>query len=204
MLNYVLCDLDGTILHDWARHYDCYCDIVEKYGGRKVSMERYIELKRSRTKRTVLLEETEFKADYDVFVEEWLERIEQPYYLAKEQLKPQAVDILKAWKKSGTEIVLLTMRRNRDGLFEQLRNLEIDCLFSEIYNGNPMNGMTKVELLERRYEGNGLVVGDSEADELLARKTGTKFAMFTDGVRDPKDIEADYYVSSWAELREKI
>lgn len=204
MFDYVLCDLDGTILYDWERHYSCYCDIVKKYGGSCVTMPRYMELKRKRIKRTVLLEETQFAGTYEEFAREWLARIETKEYLRYETMKPDALQILQQWKARGARLILVTMRRNMEELNAQLKLFNLKEVFDEICSGDPTAGIKKAQLLSRPCEGSILVLGDTEADEELARALKGTFVMFTDGLREPKDIIADDYVSNWAELLEKI
>ena len=59
--NYVFCDLDGTLLEDKQRHYECYKAIVKKYGGNCIPLDEYWNDKRNKVKRTVLLEKTGFQ-----------------------------------------------------------------------------------------------------------------------------------------------
>lgn len=204
MFDYVFCDLDGTILYDWKRHYICYCDIVKKYGGTSVTMEHYMELKRKGIKRTVLLNETHFAGTYEEFAGEWLDRIETPEYFQYEYVKDGALETLRKWKKCGVGLSLVTMRRDRRQLLNQLQKLEIVDVFDEICCGDPTSGIKKSQLLKKIGKGCRLVLGDTEADAELARDIEATFVMFTDGLREPRTINADYYVSSWAELTEKI
>ena len=59
--DYVFCDLDGTLLEDKQRHYECYKAIVKKYGGNCIPLDEYWNDKRNKVKRTVLLEKTGFQ-----------------------------------------------------------------------------------------------------------------------------------------------
>lgn len=200
----VICDLDGTILYDWDRHYMCYCDIVKKYGGSCVSFDRYRQLKREKIKRTILLEETNFKGTYEEFANAWLESIETEYYLQFESLYNDALQVLNKWKRSGTKLYLVTMRRNREELVKQINKFGLEKLFDIIISGDPTTGVTKMDLFGDIPSGSKLVLGDTEADELFARQLQADFYMMTTGLRDPKGILAKKYFADWDELEKEV
>ena len=105
----IFIDLDGPILDGKYKHYKCYADIINKYGGKPIDIESYWNMKRSKIKRTILLEMSNFQSDYSTFYEEWLENIEKVQYLELDVIKPFAKETLNQWKKVVNNIILVTI-----------------------------------------------------------------------------------------------
>ena len=188
--DYVIWDLDGTLLDDRKRHYACYLDIVEKYGGTPVSEERYWELKRNKIKRTVLLEETAFEGTYQQYLDEWIERIEQIGYLRREKLRPGAEELLKKLHTAAEKVVLVTMRNHTERVEQQLQWLGIAGYFDAIFIGKSLQGQKKTDVVSTAIpdiaEKHVLVIGDTEDDEQVAKSLGADFVAMITGLRDKK------------------
>lgn len=206
--DYVLWDLDGTLLDDTKRHYACYLDIVTKYGGTPVSEERYWELKRNKIKRTILLEETAFKGTYEQYLDEFIARIEQTGYLQKEFLRPGASELLGELHAIAGKIVLVTMRNHPDNVETQLQWLGIRTLFDEVLTGKSLQGQKKLDVVRNAIPGIGdkhvLVIGDTEDDERLAEGVGADFVAMVNGLRDKKYLKADCYADSIEDVADWI
>lgn len=202
--DYVIWDLDGTLLDDRQRHYACYLDIVEKYGGTPVSEDRYWELKRDRIKRTVLLAETGFKGTYQQYLEEWMERIEQTAYLRLEQLRPGAVELLEELPSVAGRVVLVTMRNHKERVEAQLQWLGIAKFFDDIVVGKSLQGQKKADAVVAAFPDivgkHVLVIGDTEDDEQVAGRLGADFAAMVTGLRDRKYLKADCYADCIADV----
>lgn len=200
--DYILCDLDGTLLDDSGRHYQCYCDIVKKFGGICVSKEHYWELKRNMVKRTVLLEETDFQGEYEDFAKSWIEWIEQDSYLEYEVAKHKLMECLAELKMQSNHLLLVTMRQNKDALMRQLDRMGITSYFERICSVSPLKEKTKSEVVGPIESNKILVIGDSEADEALAQEKNAQFIGMTDGLREKKFLHADYYCNNLIDLIE--
>ena len=195
--NYVFCDLDGTLLEDQQRHYECYKAIVKKYGGNCIPPDEYWNDKRNKVKRTVLLEKTGFQGTYDDYLSEWLALIETPEFLKYETLKPDTLSFLEWLRDNSEHIVLTTQRRNRENLLSQLEKLGISGYFEEIVSGDH-----KTEILDGEYNKDSLVIGDTEADEETAKRLGCTFIAVTDGIREEKYFSETNSVRSLMEIVE--
>ena len=195
--NYVFCDLDGTLLEDKFRHYECYKAIVKKYGGNCIPLDEYWNDKRNKVKRTVLLEKTGFQGTYDDYLSEWLALIETPEFLKYETLKPDTLSFLEWLGDNSEHIVLTTQRRNRENLLCQLENLGISGYFEEVVSGNH-----KTDILDGKYNKDSLVIGDTEADEETAKRLGCTFIAVTSGLRNEKYLTADRKITGLKEIYE--
>ncbi len=195
--NYVFCDLDGTLLEDQQRHYECYKAIVKKYGGNCIPPDEYWNDKRNKVKRTVLLEKTGFQGTYDDYLSEWLALIETPDFLKYETLKPDTLSFLEWLRDNSEHIVLTTQRRNRKNLLGQLEKLGISGYFEEVVSGD-----NKTDILDGKYNKDSLVIGDTEADEETAKRLGCTFIAVTDGIREEKYFSETNSVRSLMEIVE--
>ncbi len=190
--DFVFCDLDGTLLDDKLRHYKCYQDIVRHYGGKCISLEEYWEDKRNKVKRTELLEKTNFGGTYDEYVSEWNRLIETDKYISYETLKPDAILVLKWLRENSKHLVLVTMRQDMNILRKQLLDFNLIQYFDEIVKGDPIKER-KEDLLNKQYGENSIVIGDTEADQQLARKIGSKFIAVVSGLRDARYFVDEKY-----------
>ena len=195
--NYVFCDLDGTLLEDKQRHYECYKAIVKKYGGNCIQLDEYWNDKRNKVKRTVLLEKTGFQGTYDDYLSEWLALIETPEFLKYETLKPDTLSFLEWLRDNSEHIVLTTQRRNRKNLLGQLEKLGISGYFEEVASGDH-----KTDILDGKYNKDSLVIGDTEADEETAKRLGCTFIAVTSGLRNEKYLTADRKITGLKEIYE--
>ena len=195
--DYVFCDLDGTLLEDKQRHYECYKAIVKKYGGNCIPPDEYWNGKRDKLKRTVLLEKSGFQGTYDDYLSEWLALIETPEFLKYETLKPDTLSFLEWLRDNSEHIVLTTQRRKRNNLLSQLEKLGISGFFEEVASGDH-----KTDILEGEYNKDSLVIGDTEADEETAKRLGCTFIAVTSGLRNEKYLTADRIITGLKEIYE--
>lgn len=192
----ILCDLDGTILEDKRRHYECYKDIISCYGGRCVSIEEYWEGKRNKESRKELLRKSEFKGTENQYLKMWGENIETEKYLAYEKMRPGMCDTLSFLKRCTRLLILVTMRKNQQNLERQLCELNIKDFFDAVYCGDAGIKKRKKDLkLENAGKGI-LVIGDTEDDMFLAKEMEGEFIAVTDGLRDRRYLDAQYYVEN--------
>ena len=195
--DYVFCDLDGTLLEDKQRHYECYKAIVKKYGGNCIPLDEYWNDKRNKVKRTVLLEKTGFQGTYDDYLSEWLALIETPEFLKYETLKPDTLSLLEWLGDNSEHIVLTTQRRNRENLLSQLENLGISGYFEQVVSGD-----YKTDILDGKYNKDSLVIGDTEADEETAKRLDCTLIAVTSGLRNEKYLTADRKITGLKEIYE--
>lgn len=196
----IFIDLDGPILDGKYKHYKCYADIINKYGGTPIDIESYWNMKRSKIKRTILLEMSNFQSDYSTFYEEWLENIEKVQYLELDVIKPFAKETLNQWKKVVNNIILVTMRQNRENLIYQLGKLNILNVFNEIITCSPLITNSKYEALKGKDFGNAVFIGDTEEDMNTAKALNITSIAVTNGLRQKEFLSANIYVEEIKDL----
>ena len=189
----IFLDLDGPILDGKFRHYQCYVDIVNKYGGEVIGIDEYWGMKRERVPRDVILRKTAFGSTYQDYYSEWMSNIENPEYLKLDVLKPNVIETLKQWVTLSEQLILITMRQNMDHLVCQLKALEIYSLFDEVILCPPINNNTKYDLLKNKKFSSAIFIGDTEEDSNTAKKLNIKMIGITNGLRNREHLEADYY-----------
>src|SRR5882724_7039058 len=119
----IFLDLDGPLLDGRERHYFCYRTILEKFGFAPVGISEFWEKKRARVNRRDLLKLSGAENIYDDFLAAWLALIESPQALALDKVQDGAVDCLQSWKERKIEIILVTLRKNRQAAEDQLERL---------------------------------------------------------------------------------
>lgn len=190
----IFIDLDGPILNGKNRHYQCYKDIINKYGGKPLNIEKYWNLKRNMVERNIIIKKSDFQGTYDEFMNMWMETIETKKYLKYDTLKPKAVETLENFRKYSNKIYLVTMRNNSNNSMLQLEELGLSRLFDSIILCSSKRENPKYNALKKIQFHSAIVIGDTEEDTKMAKRLGIKCIGITNGLRERKLLEADYYV----------
>lgn len=184
LTNVVYIDLDGTILDVSERIYRVYCDILKKYKKKNLNKEIFLRMKRDKKSMKDILKKTgagDIVSQYD---REWLKNIERPQYLRLDRL-PQSKRTVLANLKRKNSLILVTSRRNKKTLYNQLRREKIYDMFEKIMVV-PNELSAKTKFLEKQIKGkknNCFLVGDTESYILVGKKLGIKTIAVSDGVR---------------------
>lgn len=191
MLNIIFIDLDGTILDGKEKHYQCYKDIIEQ-NGKPLDKEKYWHLKREKVSLDVILNMSMYKSNKENFLDEWLDKIEKFKYMRHDKVKPDVEKVLKNFKEEGFKIILVTMRRNKNNLINQLNKLEITEYFDAVYCcGVEMN--SKFEMIKNIKFDYALFIGDTEDDIDTAKRLNIKSVAILNGLREKRFLcNADY------------
>lgn len=188
----IFLDLDGPLIDGKERHYFCYKSILEKFGFIPLGIDEYWEKKRSLVNRNDLLRLSGAENIYDDFLAEWLLIIESPDALAFDKVQDGAKDKLFNWKKQGLNLVLVTMRNNKQALEVQLIALGLNTLLNTVlFSNRESGGVGKANAVRHHFENEGLAVqeeksfwvGDTEADWEAAQSLGCSIVMVANGLR---------------------
>lgn len=201
-------DLDGTLLDVSNRHYQVYVAAVEWLHGKPLTKRRYWELKRRRTEVPRLLAESSLSPEVaSRYMERFVELIETPQMLTKDRLIVGAEASLKELSGSHS-LYLVTLRRSRSDLRDQLRQLRIEQYFNRILVSQTGDEpyKKKMELIRRIPNfGEGVVVGDTEADIVAAKRLNLRAVAVRSGVRNGEylnTLDADFVLDGIRELPE--
>lgn len=183
-------DLDGTLIDVRRRHYLAYAHALNKLGIAPLSEGDYWARRRRGAASPELIGDVQ-DACRRRFLDRWMELVESPAYLRLDTLVPGAKETL-ASLAACHDLVLVTLRRDRASLMEQLRELGLFEFFSAVHS--PSDAVySKVELMNLASEKvahDAVVVGDSETDVHTAEELGLVSVCVSGGVRNRRYLEA--------------
>ena len=211
MIDTILLDLDGPLLEGKYRHYQCYADILVKYGYLPVDIDTYWSMKRKRLSRRELFAISCAEEIYDTFLAEWIQNIEQSHYLALDEIQAGAITQLQEWNKAGLNVYLVTMRSNEANLLDQLYVTGLaSYLTSVIICAHSKGGVGKAEAVRQALpdirSDSTLWVGDTEADCDGARSFGCPVWLLSCGLRTKaylQTLKPDFLSDSINEVDDK-
>ena len=184
----IFLDLDGPLLDGKYRHYRCYCEVLKEFGIDPMPIEKYWEMKRNRCSRREQLAVTNSESSYQYFLDSWLELIESSEMLILDQVQPGALEKLQVWKGEGICLVLVTMRKNKEALMEQLQRIGLLPLLDDvIVSEHATGGKGKSAAVRVKYSDDilrvALWIGDTEVDFTASREIGCKICLVSNGIR---------------------
>lgn len=191
----IFLDLDGPLLDGKERHYYCYLSILQKFGFEPVGIHEYWREKRSRRNHRELLRLSGAEEIYDDFIAAWSVLIETPEALALDKLQEGAVDSLRDWKKRKKDLILVTMRKDRQALEDQLRTLALrPHLDAVLVCDHARGGAGKAAEVRKLYpdilfEEDTLWIGDTEVDWEAAKSLGCNIVLISNGLRSQEYLE---------------
>lgn len=198
-------DLDGTLVDIRKRHYAAYADTMRELDLTPLSEQAYWDGRRNGASNADLIGNVDAEC-HGRFTEKWLERVESPSYVRLDTLIPGARATLAALRESY-ELVLVTMRQDRESLLEQLDELSLRKFFSAVYSRDgseePRSKSKLIRLFNDSVGDDAAVIGDSEADVEAARDLGIESVCVTSGVRSRRyldELDPDEVVSTIVQL----
>lgn len=203
----IFVDLDGTLLDIIDKYYAVYSVILNDDGCRPLDIETYWKMKREGFANVEILLKGKCSLSVDIFQEQFAKLIEEPEYLRLDKLKPGIKDFLKVLSEIG-ELMLVTLRKNRTTLLEQLRSLDIERYFKGIVNdtiNDVQLAWQKKEYLFRTclYDNTSVVIGDSGAEIRAGKTLGLKTIALSWGIRSKrilKKYNPDYILSDVSQV----
>lgn len=208
----IFIDLDGPLLDGKERHYFCYRTILVKFGFEPIGIDAYWRKKRERCDRRVLLSMSGAEGIYDDFLAAWLRLIESPEALELDKVQDGAIDCLIDWKKKKIELLLVTMRKNKQALEEQLKRLGLRPLLDGVLVCDHADGgLGKADAVRKMYSGqkikkDAVWIGDTEVDWEAAKSIGCNIVLISNGLRSEEYLTSlgdALVVPSIASLKDK-
>ena len=213
VIKQIFLDLDGPLLDGKERHYFCYRSILEKFGFEPIGIDEYWEKKRALVNRRDLLRMSGAEDIYDDFLAEWLLMIESPDVLALDKVQEGAVDCLRGWKEQGIELVLVTLRKDKRALEEQLKLMGLrQFLDVVLVCDHAEGGEGKADAVRSMFQGklfkkHALWVGDTEADWEAAKSLGCGVVLLSNGLRNDaylRSLQGAVVKPSIASLKDEV
>ena len=212
--NLLFFDLDGTLLDTSERHYRVYKDILSLYKVSNIlRKEEFWNRKRNGVKTVELLRRKTSEKLVQKFTEEWFKRIENKKYLSHDNLLQENVDILSTLSNKDN-LVLITLRNNKDNLFWQLKSLKLDKYFKEILIASSSSLNSKIFLIKhylKKCHGNNIdnniIIGDTEVDIVSGKTTGILTVAVSCGIRSKEflaRLEPDFLLDKFSDLPEVL
>jgi len=200
----IIFDLDGTLLNSRKRHEVVLGDSISQYGMLPPkSISDYVEKKREGINTYCYLKEyLNYNDELAKRISEiWTQNIEQEHYLVLDKLYKDSIPCLETLRNSY-DLILVSARKNQNGLFEQLQKLNIEHYFYEVICVSPVNAKEKkIEAIEKYKMQVCLVVGDTEVDYACAKYYFLPVYILNRGFRsqyywDKKGVNSFYDLTS--------
>ncbi len=195
-IKHIFLDLDGPLLDGKEKHYYSYRSILEKFGFKPIGIDEYWEKKRSLVTRKYLLNLSGAGDIYKDFLAAWLLMIESPEVLALDKVQAGAVNCLRTWKEQRIQLILVTMRKNRQTLEDQLKVTGLrQFLDTVLVCDHAEGGVGKADAVREVFQAKMnkeevLWIGDTEADWGAANSLGCNICLVANGLRNEKYLEA--------------
>lgn len=197
-------DLDGTLLDISEKYYQIY---NEGIGQSNEPFNKFLfwELKRKGLDDTTIFEIMRFNINIDSFREWKKQVIESEKFLAFDTLHPSTLDLLHTLSKKY-KLVLITMRKRRKSLINQIESLGINNYFQEVLSSNESYENTDGKELKTSLihsflatKQKAIIVGDSNADIISGNKLGLFTVAVLSGIRNYdylKKLSPSYIIPS--------
>jgi len=205
----LLFDLDGTLIDVRRRHYAAYVATTREMWITPLPAGTYWSRRLDGASNAGLLDSAG-EASQERFLRRWVELVESPAYLRLDTLVPGVRRTLACFEQR-CRLVLLTMRRERAALVDQLDDLGLHRFFSTVLcQGDAPQASAKIEVLRAaglEVEPGSVVIGDAEADVKTARALGLPSICVTTGLRSRRYLEGirpDAIIPSVAHLSEAL
>lgn len=160
-------DLDGTLIDSKARHISVLHKALRKYCSNNLCIDDFLRYKADGYSTKDYLEK---KLQIDstliekIFLK-WVEMIELDEEIMKDVWYDDALDFLTFLKTNGFQVIIVSARKNREGVLKFIEKSKVNRLLDEIMIVSPIEAKTKKkEYILHNLGDINIVIGDTEAD----------------------------------------
>ena len=197
-------DLDGTLIDASDRLYQLFQDIVTESH---LTKEEYWKLKRDKVNHKMLLERFFPDKDFERFNKQWMNLIEDNYYLDLDENYGDTITALECLS-AGNRLILLTARQSKDRLYQELDRLAILRFFDDILVTEGRKDKEKLlkEAIDTgriKHDPEDMFISDMGKDILIGKKLGFRTVGITHGFMNRnrlEEYEPDYIVDELGEV----
>lgn len=192
-------DLDGPILDVSKKYFTVYSQLVTELGGSPLESEEYWVRKQNRvTERRTLGDSHLKEEDFEAFRVRRKDLIETPAFWRHDIVWSEIFDAMKVSPWKG-QLILVTLRNDREALLEELHHLGIADWFETILStggdaAGPDRHEAKVQLIKDHFPGqipSGWFVGDTETDLRAGKALHLQTVAVTFGIRSEPLLRAE-------------
>jgi phosphoglycolate phosphatase len=165
-------DLDGTLIDSRLRLYRLFQELVPQSN---LTYERYWAFKKNKVSNQAILE-TKFAFDpaaIEVFVKDWMDRIEAPEYLSLDKNLPRMHQALKNLRKQA-KLHVCTARQAKQPVYYQLERLGLLPYFDNIMVTEQSRGKEELVAKIPDLERHNWIIGDTGRDIQVGKMLGLK------------------------------
>lgn len=194
-------DLDGTLLEISKKYYQTHIMASGIIDLKPLSFNKYWKAKRTKLPENEILGlkiESEFFRSYE---KRRIDLLEDKSLLDLDTPVPMLLNTLGSLKKRH-RLYLVTLRRKKKNLLNQLRKLKIMDSFEKILTATPGSNLalSKVNLIRKiKYSPEDLIIGDTEADISAGRELSIRTVAVFSGIRSKsflRSCKPDFLVSN--------
>jgi len=208
----IFLDLDETLIDTSNRHYHVYLDILKALNlGNPLDKEEFWKLKRKGIPTIEILNETDHTILKE-FLKLWINNIEKKEYLSWDKVFSETPCLLSELDKEN--LILLTMRNNRENLLWELKKLGFDDSFKAVLSCSPLKNKDKTGPILKYIQDenlsldkNSVIMGDSEIDIITGKKLNITTMAVSYGIRSEeilKFLHPDYCLKDMNEIIETL
>lgn len=181
-------DFDGTIVDCQPRQVALVRHLLAKQDI-ELDGDRFWAYKRKGLSTRCALEAIRTDPNLAVSIAaSWAALIEEKAWLALDRLFPESLKALGLAREEGHQLILLTARRSREGLYQTLDRLSLSDYFDEICIVTPQIATeAKAEILRNLQC--GWMIGDTESDFRAAKLARVRFIAVSKGQRSCAFLE---------------
>lgn len=194
-------DLDGTLFDISKKYYQAHIIASGSINLKALSFNKYWKAKRIKLPENEILGLESGSKSFRYYEKRRMDLLEDKSLLDLDTPVPKLLSTLRTLKK-GYGLYLVTLRRRKKNLLNQLREFKIMNSFEKILTAIPNNNpvLSKVNLIRKiKYSPGDLIIGDTEADISVGRELGIKTVAVSSGIRSKSFLKAckpDFLVSN--------
>lgn len=192
MVKFIFWDFNGTIIDDRKICWELLNELLKEEGKKEITYNRYFEvfgfpIKEYYKKAGLTFTKRTYEEMADWFIENY-----QPLSLSQ-KLYPGVKETLETLNNKGLINICLSASLE-ENLKEQLNHFNISHYFHEILGTNNVLALGKKDVAQKYLEENEinpkncLLIGDTIADDELAKSLGIKPLLFTQGHQSEKRL----------------
>ena len=173
----IFVDLEGTLVDVWERYYHIFTDFFNS----SISFTEYKAAKLKYQNDLKMLKEYLYEDKIESYLKFKKEKLESPEYLKYDTLLNTSFDL--------RNTMILTCRRSKENLYEQIHNLNMQVSMDNIIVLQPNDVFTKKRYLSEKCGDEGFIlIGDSELEYVCAELPNTEIYLVTTGLRDVRSF----------------